>query len=285
MDYKNPDALVTTDWLAENLTEPLVSIVDASFYLPTTNRNPKQEFDDCHIQGAVFFDINKIADKDTDLPHMLPDAKDFANHISNLGISNNHHVICYDTNGGPMAAMRAWWSFRVFGHDRVSVLSGGLPKWQDENRSTSSIANSITPHIFTAKHNPNLVKNIEQITENIKTQKYQLVDARSKGRYNGTEPEPRVGLRSGHIPGAINLPFDSLLDSKQFMTMRSANEISTIIMESGIDLSKPIISSCGSGVTAAPLVMALYLIGNKEVAIYDGSWTEWASRSDQPIII
>ena len=285
MDYKNPDALVTTDWLAENIAEPLVSIVDASFYLPTANRDTKQDFDDCHIQGAVFFDINKIADKDTDLPHMLPDAKDFANHISNLGISNNHHVICYDTNGGPMAAMRAWWSFRVFGHDRVSVLSGGLPKWQDENRSTSSIANSITPQIFTAKHNPNLVKNIEQITENIKTQKYQLVDARSKGRYNGTEPEPRVGLRSGHIPGAINLPFNSLLDSKQFMAMRSANEISTIIMESGIDLSKPIISSCGSGVTAAPLVMALYLIGNKEVAIYDGSWTEWASRSDQPIII
>jgi thiosulfate/3-mercaptopyruvate sulfurtransferase len=285
MDYKHPEALITTDWLAENIACPNITIVDASFFLPAAERDAEKEFDYCHIPGAVFFDINEIADKNTDLPHMLPTENEFSFHVSNLGISNDHHVICYDTNGGPMAAMRAWWTFRVFGHDRVSVLSGGLPKWQNENHATSSVSQVITNQQFSAKRNKNLVKNIEQVIENIQSQEFQMVDARSKGRYNGTEAEPRAGLRQGHIPRAISLPFETLLDSKNFMTMRSADEILTIIMEAGINPKIPLISSCGSGVTAAPLVMALFLIGYKQAAIYDGSWTEWAGRPDTPTII
>ena len=285
MGYKNPDALVTTDWFAANISASNLSIIDASFYLPAARRDPKKEFYNCHIPGATFFDINEIADTNTDLPHMLPTADEFSKHAGSLGISNAHHVICYDSSGGPMAAMRVWWTFRVFGHDRVSVLSGGLPKWQKEGHPTSSTPRDITEQQFTAKHDQNLVKTIEQILENIENQHFQMVDARSEGRYNGTEAEPRVGLRQGHIPGAISLPFERLLDTENFMTMRSADEITSVILGSGINPEKPLISSCGSGVTAAPLVMALYLIGHTQASIYDGSWTEWAARPDTPIVI
>lgn len=285
MGYKNPEALVTTDWFAANISASNLSIIDASFYLPAAHRDPKKEFYNCHIPGATFFDINEIADTNTDLPHMLPTADEFSKHAGSLGISNDHHVICYDSSGGPMAAMRVWWTFRVFGHDRVSVLSGGLPKWQKEGHPTSSTPRDITEQQFTAKYDQNLVKNIEQIFENIENQHFQMVDARSGGRYNGTEAEPRVGLRQGHIPGAISLPFERLLDPENFMTMRSADEITSVILGSGINPEKPLISSCGSGVTAAPLVMALYLIGHTQASIYDGSWTEWAARPDTPIVV
>ena len=285
MDYKNPNAIVSTDWLSDNIDDPNISIVDASFYLPAANRDPKIEFNKCHIPKAVFFDINEIADQSTDLPHMLPDPNQFSEQMSNLGISNDTHVICYDTNGGQMAAMRAWWTFRVFGHNRVSVLNGGLPKWQNEFLETSRLPTNPSKKIYRAKYNKHLVMNIEEIIKNIKTKKYQIVDARSEGRYSGKEPEPRIGLRSGHIPDAINLPFENLFDPTNFMTIRSADEILAIIKKAGIDPLKPIISSCGSGVTAAPLVLALYLLGHSEAAIYDGSWTEWAGRTDTPINI
>jgi thiosulfate/3-mercaptopyruvate sulfurtransferase len=285
MNYKNPNALVSTDWLSANIDDPNISIVDASFYLPTANRDPKNEFLICHIPKAVFFDINEIADQSTDLPHMLPSPNQFSKHMSHIGISNSQHVICYDTNGGAMASMRAWWTFRVFGHDRVSVLNGGLPKWQNEGLATSSQQTTMPKTTFIAKYKKHLVKNIEEIIRNVKTQKYQVIDARSQGRYYGKEPEPRIGLRSGHIPAAINLPFENLFDTTNFKTLRSADEILAIIKEAGIDPKKPIVSSCGSGVTAAPLVLALYLLGYSEAAIYDGSWTEWAARSDTPIDI
>ena len=283
MEYTNPGALVTTEWLATNKTASNISIIDASFYLPSVGRNPKEEFYKCHIPGAVFFDINKIADQNTDLPHMLPNPDEFSKQAGNLGLSNADHIICYDTNGGPMAAMRAWWTFRVFGHDRVSVLSGGLPKWQSEGHSISSSPQIISQQHFATNLNLHLIKNVEQIIENTKTNKFQVVDARSRGRFEGIEPEPRTGLRQGHIPKSINLPFEKLLDLKNFMIMRSAKELSTIIAEAGIDPIKPLISSCGSGVTAAVLVMALYLLGHTQAAIYDGSWTEWATRPDTPI--
>jgi len=283
MEYTNPGALVTTEWLATNKTASNISIIDASFYLPSAGRNPKEEFYKCHIPGAVFFDINKIADQNTDLPHMLPNPDEFSKQAGNLGLSNADHIICYDTNGGPMAAMRAWWTFRVFGHERVSVLSGGLPKWQSEGHSIGSSPQIISQQHFATNLNLHLIKNVEQIIENTKTNKFQLVDARSRGRFEGTEPEPRNGLRQGHIPRAINLPFEKLLDLKNFMIMRSAKELSTIIAEAGIDPIKPLISSCGSGVTAAVLVMALYLLGHTQAAIYDGSWTEWATKPDTPI--
>jgi thiosulfate/3-mercaptopyruvate sulfurtransferase len=283
MHYEKPEALVTTEWLARNLGSPEISILDASFYLPAANRIPALEFIDLHIPGAVFFDINEIANKKTDLPHMLPSEKEFSHQIGNLGVSSDHHVICYDTNGGAMAAMRAWWTFRVFGHNHVSVLSGGLPKWLAEERPLSSGPQNILKKQFVAKFKQNLVKNINQIIQNVEVQNSQMVDARSEGRYHGTEAEPRHDLRQGHIPGAISLPFQKLLDPENFMIMRSADELTSSILEANIDLNKPLISSCGSGVTAAPLVLALYLLGYTEAAIYDGSWAEWARRQDTPI--
>jgi thiosulfate/3-mercaptopyruvate sulfurtransferase len=283
MNYKKPEALVTTEWLSKNLETPDVSIIDASFYLPAANRIPTKEFEEQHIPGATFFDINEIANKNTNLPHMLPNENEFSNKVGNLGISSHHHVICYDTNGGAMAAMRAWWTFRVFGHDRVSVLSGGLPKWCNENLPLSSGHPNIRKQAFVSKFKQKLVKNIDEIQENVKDQHFQIVDARSEGRYNGTEAEPRPDLRQGHIPGAISLPFQKLLDPKKFMIMRDADDIASIIWEANINLNKPLVSSCGSGVTAAPLVLALYLLGYTEAAIYDGSWTEWAGRQDTSI--
>ncbi len=283
MDYVHPEALVTTDWLADNLGASDISIIDASFHLPAAQRNPQAEFGATHIPGAVFFDINDIADDDTDLPHMLPSPEKFSSRMRKLGIGSEQHIICYDTNGGPMAAMRAWWTFRIFGHDRVSVLSGGLPKWQNEDRPTESGETLVTEKHFFAKFDPTLVRSLDQMLRKIDSGADQAVDARSTGRYNGTEPEPRAGIRSGHIPGAISLPFQKLVDTENFLVMRSADELKAAIEEAGIDPEKPLVSSCGSGVTAAPLVLALYLLGHTRAAIYDGSWTEWGGRDDTPI--
>ncbi len=283
MDYAHPEALVSTEWLAENIGASDISIVDASFYLPAAQRNPSAEFTACHIPGAVFFDINDIADSKTDLPHMLPSPEKFSSRMRSLGIGSESHVICYDTSGGPMAAMRAWWTFMVFGHDRVSDMSGGQPKWQAEKNSTEAGEPSITEKHFFAKLDPSLVLNIDQMLANVESKEVQMVDARSAGRYDGSEAEPRAGMRSGHIPGAVNLPFQKLLDMDNFMVMRPANEIAGVIANAGIDPDKPLVSSCGSGVTAAPLVLALYLLGHTRAAIYDGSWTEWGGRDDTPI--
>ncbi len=283
MEYTHPEALVSTDWLAENLGSSDIAIIDASFHLPAAQRDSAAEFTACHIPGAVFFDIDEIADSESDLPHMLPSPEKFASCMRNLGIGSNQHVICYDTNGGPMAAMRAWWTFRVFGHDRVSVLSGGLPKWQAEGHLTQTGAPQITEKTFYTKHDFALVKNIDQILASVGSKELQVVDARSAGRFNGTDPEPRAGMRSGHIPGSINLPFQKLVDMDNFLVMRSADEIAAVIAEAGIDPENPLASSCGSGVTAAPLVLALFLLGHTRAAIYDGSWTEWGGRDDTPI--
>ena len=220
MEYTHPEALVTTDWLAENLGASDISIVDASFHLPAAQRNSAVEFAACHIPGAVFFDIDDISDSETDLPHMLPSAEKFSSRMRRLGIGSESHVICYDSNGGPGAAMRAWWMMRIFGHDRVSVLSGGLPKWQNEDRATDQGEPTIVEKHFFAKFDPALVLSVDQMLANLDSQEYQMVDARAPGRYAGTDPEPRAGMRSGHIPGALNLFFPTLLDKDNFMVMR-----------------------------------------------------------------
>jgi len=283
MEYIHPEALVTTDWLADNLGASDIAIIDASFHLPAAQRNAKAEYTAKHIPGAVFFGIDDIADSESELPHMLPSPEKFSSRVRKLGIGSETHVICYDTNGGPGASMRAWWNFRIFGHDRVSVLSGGLPKWQDEGRPTTADETAIIEKHFFPKYDPSLVLGFDQMMANVDSQEYQMVDARPEGRYNGTDDEPRAGMRKGHIPGAISLPFQALMDTGNFMVIRPADELQTIISEAGIDPEKPLVSSCGSGVTAAPLVMALYLLGHTRAAIYDGSWTEWGGRSDTPI--
>tara|TARA_B100000315_G_scaffold154855_1_gene143377 strand:- start:1643 stop:2500 length:858 start_codon:yes stop_codon:yes gene_type:complete len=283
MEYVHPEALVTTEWLSNNLGASDIAIVDASFHMAAAGRNAQAEYTDNHIPGAVFFDVDEIADTDSDLPHMLPSPEKFSSRVRKLGIGSETHVICYDTNGGPAAAMRAWWTFRAFGHDRVSVLSGGLPKWQDEGRPITADETPIVEKHFFPKFDHSLVLSFDQMMANVDSNEYQMVDARSEGRYNGTEEEPRAGMRKGHIPGAISLPFQNLMDTGNFMVMRSAEELTAVINETGIDPEKPLVSNCGSGVTAAPLVMALYLLGHTRAAIYDGSWTEWGGRDDTPI--
>lgn len=283
MDYANPQALVGTGWLAENLDAPNVRVIDVSYFLPGVKRNAKKEFAATHIPGAVFFDIDDIADKDSDLPHMLPDAEKFSDKVSALGIGNADKVIAYDANGGGMAAARGWWTFRVFGHDDVCVLNGGLPKWLAEGRPTTDKAPSPTPATYTAAKNEALVRNIGQLLANVDSAAEQVVDARSKERFEGTAPEPREGARSGHIPGSLNLPFVEFFDKERNFVMHGAEELTRAITAAGLDLERPITTTCGSGVTASMLALGFYLIGKEDVAVYDGSWSEWGMRQDTPI--
>ena len=285
MAYLRPEVLVEPTWLAQQIEEGDVAVVDASFHLPTAKRDPNIEFKASHIPGAVFFDINDIADKSVDLPHMLPGPELFNEKVGKLGISRNNHVICYDTNGGAMAAMRAFWSFKVFGHEKVSVLNGGLTRWMVQGYEVESGQPLIKPKIYKANEfNKKLVRTLEQVFKNIDSETEQFVDVRSLGRYNATEPEPRAGLRGGHLPGSINLPFQEMLQIDNHMALKKAKDLETVISNAGIDPSKPVISSCGSGVTAAVLYFSLHLLGIDAAAIYDGSWTEWGSRKDTPVV-
>ncbi|NQV57275.1 MAG: 3-mercaptopyruvate sulfurtransferase [Rhodospirillales bacterium] len=283
MDYEHPEALVDCDWLQEHLRDDGIIIIDASFHLAAAKRDARAEFNAAHIPGARFFDVDEISDTSVDLPHMLPKPETFARMIGAMGIGNNHHVIAYDSNGGGMAAMRAWWMFRIFGHDKVSVLNGGLVKWTAEERKVNDRKASITPSVYFTNFAPSLVRSFGQMKKNVDTKAEQVVDVRAAGRYAGTDPEPRQNMRSGHIPGAINLPYASLFDDQQHMVLRPAENIESLINNAGIDTSRPIIASCGSGVTACALVFALYLLGKDDGAVYDGSWTEWGGRSDTPI--
>jgi thiosulfate/3-mercaptopyruvate sulfurtransferase len=284
MDYTNPDILVESGWLAERLGNEQVHIIDASFHLAAAKRDPIAEFQERHIPGARFFDVDRISDPNVDLPHMMPSPEIFADNVGKLGIRNDHHVVAYDASGGGMAAMRAWWMFRVFGHAKVSVLNGGLVKWLAEDRCCESgLADFEAAAYIPAGFNAALVRSIDQIRANIDHGGDQVVDVRAKGRFAGTEPEPRPGMRSGHIPGALNLPFGQLIDQEAHMVMRGPEELADIIDAAGIDRTRPIAASCGSGVTACVLAFALALIGKDDGAVYDGSWTEWGGRTDTPI--
>jgi len=281
MDYANPQALVSTQWLADHLNAPDVRVVDGSWHMPQLGRDPRAEFAKQHIPGAVYFDIDDIADTDSDLPHMLPSAEKFASRVRRLGLGDGVRVVVYDATGVGSAA-RVWWTFRVFGHDDVAVLDGGLPKWLAENRPVESEQPMIQERHFSARMNSLLVRDRDQIRANIDNGREQILDARSRGRFNATEPEPRAGLRGGHMPGALNQPFLELYEGDP-KTMKSADDLSALYKEAGIDFAKPVITSCGSGVTACNLAFGLYLLGKEDVAVYDGSWTEWGSREDTPI--
>ncbi len=281
MTYVNPDALVSTEWLAAHLDGPDVCVVDGSWHMPQLERDPRSEYDARHIPDAVFFDIDEIADTDPGLPHMLPNPAKFASRMRALGLGDGTRVIVYDTTGMGSAA-RVWWTFRVFGHDDVAVLDGGLPKWLDEGRPINDQRVFPQERRLTARRNGLLVRDIDQVLSNVKSQREQVLDARSAGRFAATEPEPRAGLRGGRIPGSFNLPFPELYKPEN-KTMKPADELRALFDRSSINCDGPIVTSCGSGVTACILALGLYLIGKTDVAVYDGSWTEWGGCEDTPI--
>jgi thiosulfate/3-mercaptopyruvate sulfurtransferase len=281
MSYAHPESLVSTEWLALRLTAPDIRIVDGTWFLPSQNRNARREYEDAHIPGAVFFDIDDIADTASDLPHMLPSPEKFSSRVRKLGLGDGNRIIVYDGQG-MMSAARVWWMFRVFGHEDVAILDGGLPKWIAEGRPVEDRAPQPRERHFTARINNFMVRDIGQVKDNLQAKREQVVDARAAGRFKGTDPEVWPGRRSGHIPGSYNLPFNELLDPKA-KTFLSADQIAERFRRAGIDLTKPIVTSCGSGVTAAVLAFALHLIGHNDVALYDGSWAEWGRPGDTPV--
>ncbi|MCG8695183.1 MAG: 3-mercaptopyruvate sulfurtransferase [Minwuiales bacterium] len=281
MAYVNPQALVSTDWLAQHLDAPDVRVVDASWYLPAENRNPLEEYTEAHIPGAVFFDIDEIADTDDPLPHMVPSPEKFASRVRRLGLGDGNRIVVYD-GAGCVSAARAWWMFRLFGAQDVALLDGGLPKWKAEGRPLDGLPTMPRERHFTARMNATMLRDVDQMKANVGTGREQVVDARSAGRFRGTDPEPRQGLRGGRIPGSYNVPYPELLDPET-KTFKPAEEIHAAFEAAGIDMKRPVVTTCGSGVTACILALGLHLIGHRQVAVYDGSWTEWGGRDDTPV--
>jgi thiosulfate/3-mercaptopyruvate sulfurtransferase len=274
------DPLVSTSWLEAHLGQPGVRVVDARWYMPNLDRDARREFHDAHIPGAVFFDIDDIADHDTTLPHMLPTAERFARQVGALGIAAGDRIAVYGARN-LIASARAWWMFRTFGHEAVFVLEGGFPRWKAERRPVESGARSPRPADFRASLRPDLVADLERMRVNLQTSGHQVVDARSVGRFVGTEAEPRAGIRSGHIPASHNLPYDRLFtDTGALLPVAGLRDV---FRRAGVDLDRPVITTCGSGVSACVLALGLYLLGRKDAAVYDGSWTEWGGRADTPV--
>ncbi len=273
--------LVTTSWLAEHLARPGLRVVDGSWYLPTSGRDPAAEFLAGHIPGAVFFDLEASSDPASTLPHMLPSAEAFAERMSALGIDSADDVIVYDGSGKNLSAPRVWWMFRTFGHERVAVLDGGFGKWNAEGRPVEQGPVSRPRGRFTARLRASAVRDLGTVRAALDTENEQIVDMRSATRFAGAEPEPRPGLRSGHIPGSRNVPFDSLVHADG--TALSETELRERIRAAGVDLARPIVASCGSGVTACTLALNLDRLGHERVAVYDGSWAEWGAHADTPV--
>jgi thiosulfate/3-mercaptopyruvate sulfurtransferase len=273
--------LTETDELARELDAPDLVIIDASWHMPSEGRDAHAEYLAEHIPGALFFDIDEIADTKSDLPHMLPPPEKFSSRMRSMGIGDGSRIVVYDSLG-LFSAARVWWTCRVMGVDDVSVLNGGLPKWKGEGRPLENgPPRSRTARHFTARRNADLVRDASDIKAVLKDRSAELVDARAADRFAGKAPEPRPGLRSGHIPGAHNLPFGKLLNKDG--TLKSPADIEKLFGEAGVDLSKPVVASCGSGITASVLALALAQIGHRKSAVYDGSWSEWGADQSLPI--
>jgi thiosulfate/3-mercaptopyruvate sulfurtransferase len=278
MPYKNPDALVSTAWLAEHLSDPGIRVVDGSSFLPNVPRDAHAEYKAKHIPGAVLVDIEEVSDKASPLPHMLPKAADFAAMMGARGISNAHKVVVYDSQG-LRTSPRIWWMFRVFGHDNVAVLDGGLPKWEAEGGPLESGEAKPKPATFKAAFRPALVRGVGQMLANQKKRAELVVDARPAARFAGTAPEPRPGIPSGHMPGSVNMPVELVVDMKTGCVL-PAEAIAANFDRLGIPVGKPVVTTCGSGVAACTISLGLFLLGHKDAPVYDGSWSEWGARGD-----
>ncbi|HXF53164.1 MAG TPA: 3-mercaptopyruvate sulfurtransferase [Hyphomicrobiaceae bacterium] len=265
--------LVETDWLAARLDAPDLMVLDGSWHLPTAQRDARAEYQREHIPGAQFFDIDELSDERSQLPHMLPSTVKFASAMKRIGVGDGMRVVVYDTVG-LFSAARVWWTFRVMGHEDVAVLNGGLPKWKREGRPVSDEPpRERSPRHFTPRFNAALVRDLADVRALVESGAGQILDARSGGRFSGAEPEPRAGLRAGHIPGSRNLHYAALLNGDG--TLKPVDELRRLFADAGVDLRRPVVTSCGSGVTAAILSLALALIGHPDSGLYDGSWAEW----------
>jgi len=283
MTSSNDDPLVSTDWLAAHLDDPKLKVIDASYKMPGVLPLPSEDYFRAHIPGAVFFNVNTIADPDDPRPHMYPTAEQFARDVSALGISSDDTVVAYDS-GGWVAAPRAWWMFLSFGHPDVKVLDGGLRKWVSEGRPTESGQVTSRAGKFQAKLDSSFVRSKQQLLKNLDTGGEQLVDARPRPRFEGTVAEPWPGRRSGHIPGSRNVPYAELFDANTG-AMKSLDDLRKAFTGAGVDIARPIVTTCGSGVSALVLTLALYRLGARGTALYDGSWAEWGLPEGPPVAI
>jgi thiosulfate/3-mercaptopyruvate sulfurtransferase len=280
MSLDDPRTLVSTKWLAAHIKDPDLRILDASWHMPAEARDARAEYETTHIPGARFFDIDDISDHRSSLPHMVPTVEKFMSRLRAMGVGDGHQVVVYDSKG-LFSAARVWWLFKLMGQKDIAVLDGGLPKWIAEGRDIEDMPPVIRDRHMTVRRQNHLVKDVTQVSSASKLGEYSIVDARAAERFRGEVPEPREGLRAGHIPGSRNVPFTTLLNDNA--TLKQPEELRAIFDAAGVDLDKPVITSCGSGVTAAVLCLAMERFGKTDHALYDGSWTEWGAFPTVPI--
>ena len=280
MSNDDPKTLVSTSWLMAHLKDPDLRLLDASWYLPDTARNGREEYNNAHIPGARFFDIDEVSDHRSELPHMVPPVEKFMSRVRAMGVGDGHQIVVYD-GAGLFSAARVWWLFQLMGHSDIAVLDGGLPKWQAEGHPTEDMAPVIRDRHMTVRRQNQMVRDVTQVSAAAKLGDYEIIDARAATRFAGTAPEPRAGLRSGHIPGSKNVCYRDLLRSDN--TMKDPDVLRQVFVDAGVDLAKPAITSCGSGVTAAILNLAMQRIGKTNHSLYDGSWSEWGMSPTLPV--